>query len=251
MTDEWIEQRHAALLRQRITGATVLDVGCGQGRLVSTLSCQAAFVYGVEAHRPSIERAAAQLASRQNVLLLLGTALDLPFDNASLDVVCCAEVLEHVPSPQQLLAELYRVVRPGGCCTLSTPNGWIQWWPHPYQLANLALRPRRTLLRMMPERDWAGALPFHPATRPRIVRAWCERAGFRVRAHCYTLLNEWTRTRFRYRLFVALDRAGANVLPVYQRMHVEAERAFARGSRLAPLLASRQVLLLEKPEASG
>ncbi|HWQ99453.1 MAG TPA: class I SAM-dependent methyltransferase [Candidatus Methylomirabilis sp.] len=45
----------------------------------------------------------------------------LPFRNNSVDAVMCIQVLEHVPDPERIIAEIYRVLRPGGAMYLATP----------------------------------------------------------------------------------------------------------------------------------
>ena len=58
----------------------------------------------------------------------------LPFRDGSVDAVLCLAVLEHVPYPQQVLAEIKRVLRPGGCSYFTTP--FMQPYhssPHDYQ----------------------------------------------------------------------------------------------------------------------
>jgi 2-polyprenyl-3-methyl-5-hydroxy-6-metoxy-1,4-benzoquinol methylase len=53
----------------------------------------------------------------------------LPFPAAAFDIVICSEVLEHVPDGPQVLAELTRVLRPGGSLILGTPDyGRRLWW---------------------------------------------------------------------------------------------------------------------------
>jgi SAM-dependent methyltransferase len=49
---------------------------------------------------------------------------DLPLEDASVDAVLCTQVLEHVESPAAVLAELHRVLRPGGCIWLTAPLVW-------------------------------------------------------------------------------------------------------------------------------
>ena len=48
----------------------------------------------------------------------------LPFSDQSYDIVLCSQVLEHSFNPEQLLAEMYRVLRPGGFVVLSIPFLW-------------------------------------------------------------------------------------------------------------------------------
>lgn len=52
---------------------------------------------------------------------LIGDAHLLPLDNACVDTLICTEVLEHVADPNQVVAELIRVLRPGGHLILSVP----------------------------------------------------------------------------------------------------------------------------------
>jgi ubiquinone/menaquinone biosynthesis C-methylase UbiE len=47
---------------------------------------------------------------------------NLPYPNASFDIVTATEVIEHLEHYRQTLREIYRTLKPGGCCILSTPN---------------------------------------------------------------------------------------------------------------------------------
>lgn len=55
---------------------------------------------------------------------VIASADALPLASESFDVVVSTQVLEHVPEPQRVLAELYRVVRPGGTLLLTAPLAW-------------------------------------------------------------------------------------------------------------------------------
>lgn len=58
---------------------------------------------------------------------------DLPLEDESFDAVLCTEVLEHVPRPWAALAELHRVLRPGGALWLTVPFvGELHEEPHDY-----------------------------------------------------------------------------------------------------------------------
>src|SRR5690606_22527663 len=54
----------------------------------------------------------------------VGPAHDLPVPDGAYDAVLCTQVLEHVPNPAEVLAELYRVLRPGGRVYLTVPLTW-------------------------------------------------------------------------------------------------------------------------------
>jgi len=53
--------------------------------------------------------------------LVASNALALPFSDRQFDFAFCASLIEHVPQPARLLAELYRVLRPGGRCYVGFP----------------------------------------------------------------------------------------------------------------------------------
>lgn len=98
---------------------TVLDVGCGDGaytRLAADLP---------GGHRViGVDWAAAPLRRAKGLgLALVRGGLDrLPFASGSVDVVILSEVIEHLVDTDEALAELHRVLRPGGHLIVTTPN---------------------------------------------------------------------------------------------------------------------------------
>ena len=58
-------------------------------------------------------------------IVVAGDALALPFSDGAFDRVIAAEVLEHIPDDRAALAELARVLRPGGTMAVTVPR----WWP--------------------------------------------------------------------------------------------------------------------------
>jgi SAM-dependent methyltransferase len=52
---------------------------------------------------------------------VFATADDLPFEDATFDCILCTEMLEHCPEPLAVLAEMHRVLKPGGAVFLTTP----------------------------------------------------------------------------------------------------------------------------------
>jgi len=105
---------------------TLLDIGCNAGELLAY--CGALYpamrLFGVEINSAALEKARQNLPDAD---LHAAGADQLPFSDASFDCVTCIEVLEHIPAKlrEQALAEMRRVVRPGGRLVLRVPHAGI------------------------------------------------------------------------------------------------------------------------------
>lgn len=110
---------HRDLVEQRTSPATrLLDIGCGHGDVLRQAYAASAQAVGLD---PDIH------ALQQNTMLSLkigGDGRHLPFRDASFDLITMAWVLEHVKNPGPFLAELWRVLAPGGQVVFLTPNVW-------------------------------------------------------------------------------------------------------------------------------
>jgi SAM-dependent methyltransferase len=95
----------------------VLDIGCGTGEITARLAerfPQASFV-GIDLDEQHLARARTRCAaSSPRVRFETGDALDLSFDDAAFDLVVCRHLLQAVPDAARVLAEMRRVLRPGG-----------------------------------------------------------------------------------------------------------------------------------------
>jgi SAM-dependent methyltransferase len=96
--------------------AQVLDIGCGEGVLLDALSSTlpGALLVGIDAVAPPPDARWTGVTG--------DIASYLPFASGSFDVVVAGEVIEHVPVPDLMLAEIRRILRPDGRLVLSTPN---------------------------------------------------------------------------------------------------------------------------------
>ncbi|MGQ9682106.1 MAG: class I SAM-dependent methyltransferase [Anaerolineae bacterium] len=103
-------------------GERILDCGCGMGFYLRAMrSLQSAWYYGLDGNEQALAFARQALAG-QGILLVEGDVLRLPFADGSMDKVLLTEVLEHLPDDQQGLAEIRRVLRPGGILALTVPQ---------------------------------------------------------------------------------------------------------------------------------
>jgi 2-polyprenyl-6-hydroxyphenyl methylase/3-demethylubiquinone-9 3-methyltransferase len=104
-------------------GKATLDVGCGGGFLTeefARLGCQ---VTGVDPSGPSLDTARAHAAaSRLSIDYRTGVGEALPFPDQSFEVVYCCDVLEHVTDLERVIAEIARMLTPGGVFFYDTIN---------------------------------------------------------------------------------------------------------------------------------
>jgi SAM-dependent methyltransferase len=117
----FVEWRRVSVIF-RLLGARpsdrVLEVGCGAGHLLARLPAGRAT--GVDLAESLLTRTAARLRGR--AALAQGDAGALPFAAGSFERIYCSEVLEHLVDPRAAVAEIGRVLRPGGVAVLSVPN---------------------------------------------------------------------------------------------------------------------------------
>lgn len=114
-------------------GMSVLDLGCGEGR-------HSFEAYRRGAHVVAVDLSATDLATTREwcaAIALAGEApavasaavvradlRALPFPDASFDRVIASEVLEHIPDDRTAIAELARVLKPGGRAAVTVPRRW-------------------------------------------------------------------------------------------------------------------------------
>jgi len=113
------QDRRAEATRQRLrrivrlTGdERALDAGTGAGALAVALAPLVRDVVAVDIVPELLAQARSRVPA--NVELVEADMTALPFERASFDLVCTARTLHHVPRPELVLAELDRVLRPGG-----------------------------------------------------------------------------------------------------------------------------------------
>lgn len=108
LADEELLARHAALC-QVPDDARMLDVCCGSGVVGHAFKGQVGEMIGLDITSEMVE-----LASRRLNKVYQGTIYDLPFPDASFDLVVNREVLHLLPMPEKPVSEVFRVLKPGG-----------------------------------------------------------------------------------------------------------------------------------------
>jgi SAM-dependent methyltransferase len=103
----------------------LLEVGCGPGLMLPDLLAMGFEVQGVDVSGEMIRRARQRMAGHpleKRCRFDIGDVERLEFPDASFDAILCMGVLEYVPRHAPALAEMSRVLRPGGVAVLSLPN---------------------------------------------------------------------------------------------------------------------------------
>ncbi len=104
----------AALLPLVPSDWVVADLGCGTGNASELLAPHVERVLAVDQSAPMLKAAKKRLAEHDNVEFLRGELDDLPIDDRAADAVVLALVLHHVDALAESLAEVVRILKPGG-----------------------------------------------------------------------------------------------------------------------------------------
>lgn len=101
-----------------------LDLGCGTGGGLAILSEHFEHVVGCDIDRENLDLARKFVEEKKlrNVDLVLSNALTLPFPDNTFDFVTGLDVLHHMPEPSMALAEIYRILKPGGVLAMDSAN---------------------------------------------------------------------------------------------------------------------------------
>jgi ubiquinone/menaquinone biosynthesis C-methylase UbiE len=112
-----------------------LDVGCGNGAAALLVADRFGVqVVGVDVDPEQIALARTAAGDRTNVLFMIADATRLPFENGVFDVVATNKTTHHVPQWSSALAEMGRVLKPGGYqvyADLKAPS-WLAWVLKPF-----------------------------------------------------------------------------------------------------------------------
>ncbi len=128
---KYTEPMHCALIKE-LGGKnvnTLLDVGCGNGTFLSmVLNKFDVAVSGIDISLKMIEKSKELLDDKAD--LKVGDSEHLPWNNESFDIVTCNASFHHYPSPELVLKEIKRVLKPDGILMIAdpfTPNNLLRF----------------------------------------------------------------------------------------------------------------------------
>jgi len=175
---DWIRQ-HVDL-----RGCRILDVGCGGGILAEAMATAGADVSGIDmAEGPLAVARLHQIESGAKVAYQQATAEEMAEKHAGeFDVVTCLEMLEHVPSPPQVIASVAKLVKPGGHVFFSTINR------NPKSFL-FAIVGAEYVLRLLP----AGTHEYKKFIRPSELESWARKARLELQSSIGMQYNPLTK----------------------------------------------------------
>jgi 2-polyprenyl-6-hydroxyphenyl methylase/3-demethylubiquinone-9 3-methyltransferase len=197
---DWIRER------VDLRGSRVLDVGCGGGILAEAMAAAGADVSGIDmAEGPLAVARLHQIESGAKVDYQQATAEEMAEKCAGeFDVVTCLEMLEHVPSPPQVIASVAKLVKPGGHVFFSTINR------NPKSFL-FAIVGAEYILKLLP----AGTHEYQKFIRPSELESWARQAHLALQASVGMQYNPLTKE---YSLGPNVD---VNYLMYYRRPAAE------------------------------
>ncbi len=170
--------------RSPVAKKRVIDVGCGGGILADSLAQRGALVTGIDMGEAPLSVARIhQLESGMAVDYLLSTAEQMAATSPEhFDVVCCLEMLEHVPDPASVVAACAQMCKAGGNLYFSTINRN----PKSYLFAVIGAE---HILGLLPK----GTHDYGKFIRPSELGSWIREAGLELLGITGLLYNPITR----------------------------------------------------------
>lgn len=176
---EWIRAQ------AKVEGARLADIGCGGGLLSEAMAQAGAEVTGIDmAEKPLTVARLHQIESGLQIDYRHTTAEQLADEHPGrFDVVCCMEMLEHVPKPSSVVEACLKLAKPGGKLFFSTINRSPLAW-------SMAIVGAEYVLGLLPR----GTHRYDRLIRPSELSAFIRAAGGRVRRIEGVSYNPFSRT---------------------------------------------------------
>lgn len=182
----------AATLAYRLQPKAALDIGCGIGMMVEAWTMDGIDAYGVDVSDAALGLARPEIKHR--VQRVDASKEKLPFPDGKFDLVTSIEVIEHLPSHENLVREAFRVTKPGGHLFIQTP---LPNTPEADDPTHVAVKPKKEWIALftgagfeLAEDElmrWEHELPMTPTGRnlgflryTKLLRRYVVRHGTRT-----------------------------------------------------------------------
>jgi len=131
---------------------TLIDIGCGIGDLISSLTPRPETIVGIDLSAQALESASRRCGTASFVL---ADARTLPIKAKSFDLAICSEVLEHLHSDSQAVEEISRVLDRGGIAVFTAPQNQKYWTNEDTFDRHLRRYDANDFLKMLHDHDFA------------------------------------------------------------------------------------------------
>jgi 2-polyprenyl-3-methyl-5-hydroxy-6-metoxy-1,4-benzoquinol methylase len=182
-TNKIVEQNTLAInsLNQ---GEVAIDCGCGKGEYLKVLSSKFNLVIAIDLSLEAILYAKETNKNLNNIIYIAGSMLDFykVFNEPIADFCLSAEVVEHVPSPDEYLNNIYSLLKKDGELLISTPSQNLYFYP--MQFFSMILTKPKTLYKLLnPLEHWYFALDWHPAMSKKVFLGLLQKHSFEVKSY--------------------------------------------------------------------
>lgn len=126
---------------KRLSTFRTLDVGCSSGMITAKLADSVEQITGIDVDKRAIDLAQENY-KRTNLSFVEMDAMKMDFGKEGFDLVIAHQAYCSMASPEGLMEEIYRVLKPGGMCFLAAANKY-KLWESQYQLPFLSFLPRK------------------------------------------------------------------------------------------------------------
>lgn len=134
MREDYFDEalKEIVIPKTKIRGSVVADLGAGTGFLSLALADTAALVFAVDQSKNMLSELSLEARKRQmnHLFPIKGLFTDIPLFDDSMDYVFTNMALHHVEDPEKAIAEMYRILKPGGTLIISDVEAHTGTWAH-------------------------------------------------------------------------------------------------------------------------